>query len=427
VIAYKPLESQRRFHRLATRFKGFSGPIGSGKSAALCQEAIRLAYQNPGCMGLLGAPTYPMMRDATQRAMVELLERNDLPYALHKSESYLELSQCQGKILMRSLDDFERLRGTNLAWFGVDELTYCKEEAWLRLEGRLREPRSRRMCGFAVWTPKGMDWVHRRFVQNDSGEYGVVLAQPWENRHILQVDPNFYERLKNTYSDAFYRQEVLGEYLENDGNRVYASFKRELNVRSLERDVFSPLLWTLDFNVDPFCSLVCQRSGDVLHVLDEIILQRKTSTVMASEMNDRYGQRAHALAIFGDASGRSAQTNGPNNYQQLLDELGTEKWNGVELRVPRRNPPVLERLHLVNRMLCSAAEEVRVLIDPKCRSLIADLEQVQFRSDGVTVDKHGDSKRTHSADALGYLLWEEFGPHPTIGEANKPADGLVLG
>ena len=68
------------------------------------------------------------------------------------------------KILFRAVDEFERLRGTNLAWFGVDELTYTPEEAWLRLEGRLRDPKAIRLCGFGVWTPKGYDWVYRKFV-----------------------------------------------------------------------------------------------------------------------------------------------------------------------------------------------------------------------------------------------------------------------
>ena len=60
VIDYSPLPSQRTFHNSAARFKGFSGPIGSGKSQALCQEAIRLSYLNPGRQGLVGAPTYPL-------------------------------------------------------------------------------------------------------------------------------------------------------------------------------------------------------------------------------------------------------------------------------------------------------------------------------------------------------------------------------
>jgi hypothetical protein len=58
VIEYAPLPSQRRFHDSKARFKGFSGPIGSGKSQALCQEALKLSYLNAGQLGLIGAPTY---------------------------------------------------------------------------------------------------------------------------------------------------------------------------------------------------------------------------------------------------------------------------------------------------------------------------------------------------------------------------------
>ena len=79
-IAYHPLPSQKAFHRSPARFKGFSGPIGSGKSQALCQEAIKLAYLNPGRTGLIGAPTYPMLRDATAAALIEVLEQNKIPH-----------------------------------------------------------------------------------------------------------------------------------------------------------------------------------------------------------------------------------------------------------------------------------------------------------------------------------------------------------
>lgn len=59
-IAYHALPSQKKFHESKARFKGFSGPIGSGKSAALCHEAIKLSYINAGRTGLIGAPTYPV-------------------------------------------------------------------------------------------------------------------------------------------------------------------------------------------------------------------------------------------------------------------------------------------------------------------------------------------------------------------------------
>src|ERR1700749_3202286 len=88
-IAYDPLPSQKLFHASEARFKGFSGPIGSGKSQALCQEAIKLSYLNPGRLGLMGAPTYPMLRDATQAALFEILDANDIPFDHNRAENTL--------------------------------------------------------------------------------------------------------------------------------------------------------------------------------------------------------------------------------------------------------------------------------------------------------------------------------------------------
>ena len=232
-IKYDPLPSQKKFHALENRFKGFSGPIGSGKSQALCQEAIRLSYMNPGRLGLLGAPTYPMLRDATQAALIEILESNEIPYEHNKAENTLVMLDTRSRILFRPVDEFERLRGTNLAWFGLDELTYTQEESWLRLEGRLRDPKATRLCGFAVWTPKGYDWVYRKFIADPVNGYEAVLAEPFENRHLLGKIGDFYERLKDSYDEKFYQQEVLGSYLSMDGGRVYSAFDRNAHVREL--------------------------------------------------------------------------------------------------------------------------------------------------------------------------------------------------
>ena len=195
-IAYHPLPSQQDFHRSEAAFKGFSGPVGSGKSQALCQEAIRLAYLNPGRWGLIGAPTYPMLKDVTQATMFEILERNSIPYEFNKGDNLLTLEDTGSKIMFRSVDEYERLRGSNLAWFGVDELTYAPEEAWLRLEARLRDPKATRRCGFAVWTPRGFDWVYRKFISDPVTGYHVTLAKPYENRFLLDKVPEYYDRLQ---------------------------------------------------------------------------------------------------------------------------------------------------------------------------------------------------------------------------------------
>jgi len=405
-IVYEPLPSQRQFHNLNCRFKGFSGPIGSGKSQALCQEAIRLTYLNPGRMGLLGAPTYAMLRDITQTALFETLDANEIPYEQNKAENAITLKDTRSRIVFRPLEDYERLRGTNLAWFGVDELTYTSEEAWLRLEGRLRDPKATRLCGFAVWTPKGHDWVYKRFIDRPKAGYKAILAKPAENRFLLEKVPDFYDRLADSYDQRFYQQEVLGEYLAADGNRVYSCFDRRLHVQPVQYKTGLPLLWALDFNVDPMCSVVVQRDGDEFRVLGEIMLRHATTRMACEEFLKRYGSSQGPVLIYGDAAGQHSQSTGSSDYEMIRDYFRAHARLRTEYRVPKANPAVRDRINKVNGLLQSAAGDVRLLIDPGCKGLIEDFEQVAYKGDSSQIDKDRDRMRTHLSDALGYLLYE---------------------
>src|SRR5260370_23186433 len=109
---YEPLSSAKRFHGLHTKYKGFSGPIGSGKSYAFAYEALINAYLNPGLMGLVGAPTFPMLRDATQRTFFEILEIEKIRFTHLKGENKIVLTDNGSNIAVRSLDSFEPLRCT---------------------------------------------------------------------------------------------------------------------------------------------------------------------------------------------------------------------------------------------------------------------------------------------------------------------------
>jgi hypothetical protein len=419
-IVYEPLPSQKRFHQAQARFKGFSGPIGSGKSQALCHEAIKMAYINAGRMGLLGAPTYPMLRDATQATLFELLDRSRIPYEHNKAENTLVFRDTGSKIVFRPVDDFERLRGTNLAWFGVDELTYAPAEAWLRLEGRLRDPRAKRLCGFAVWTPKGYDWVYQKFIADPVKGYEVIVAKAGENRFLLAQIPDFYERLKESYDEAFYQQEVMGEYLNLSGGRVYQAFSRNDHVGSLKVDPHVPLLWALDFNVDPMSSVVAQIVKEKVLALDEIVLRRASTTDACEEFLKRYPRHDAGVRVYGDATGNAMQTSGSTDFSMVKDYFRFHSNMPVKYQVGRANPSVRDRLGLVNGTLRSADGEIHLLVDAKCKELIKDFEQVSYKADTTVIDKERDRQRTHLSDALGYLLWQERRPaEPPAGEQGK--------
>jgi len=418
-IEYRALPSQARFHDSRERFKGFSGPIGSGKSQALCHEAIKLSYVNAGRLGLVGAPTYPMLRDATQTTLRELLEDNGIPYELYKAENVIVMKDTGSKILLRAVEEFERLRGTNLAWFGIDELTYVPEEAWLRLEGRLRDPRATRLCGFAVWTPKGQDWVYRRFIHARVAGYEAVIARPMENIHVLSQIPDFYERLKQSYDEKFYRQEVLGEYLNMQDGLVYHAFRRDMHIREAKLNPLLPLLWALDFNVDPMSSIIAQIVDGTAYVLDEIVLSRASTQEACEEFCNRFPSHQRGLVIYGDASGTRQHTSGTTDFQVIRDSLRQTGYAHATYKIRRANPPVRDRVAKVNAKLLNAAGEVQLYVSPRCKELIRDFEEVGYKTGSSVIDKDRDHRRTHLSDALGYLIWEECGPKEQIGERNR--------
>jgi hypothetical protein len=90
----------------------------------------------------------------------------------------------------------------------------------------------------------------------------------------------------------------------------------------------------------------------------------------------------------------------------------------VSYRVPKANPPVRERVALMNARLRNARGEAQLFVDPKCRELIDDLEQVSYQEDSTQIDKDKDRKRTHLSDALGYLIWQQD-RGGTIGERGE--------
>jgi phage terminase large subunit len=418
-IAYEPLRSQRRFHESTARFKGFSGPIGSGKSQALCQEAVKLTYVNAGRTGLLGAPTYPMLRDATQTALLEILDRNRIPYEHNKAENALLMKDTRSRILFRPVDEFERLRGTNLAWFGLDELTYTQEAAWQRLEGRLRDPQAKWLCGFAVWTPKGFDWVYQKFIADPVKGYEAIIASPRENRFLLQQTPDFYDRLQASYDETFFRQEVMGEYLNLSGGKVYSGFNRQDHLVELKPNPYLPLYWALDFNVDPMSSVVVQVVGGVVQVLDEIVLRRAGTLDACREFLRRYPEHAAGVTVYGDASGNAQRTTGFSDYQIVRDYFRVNSATPVRYKVPKSNPAVRDRVGLVNAKFRTGTGDVQMVVDPRCKELIKDFEQVSYKTDTNEIDKDRDRRRTHLSDALGYLIWEECRPMAPVGERGE--------
>jgi hypothetical protein len=382
-----------------------------------------MGYANPGCMGLVGAPTYPMLRDVTRATFLNFLEESEVPHRFIKSENSVFLDEPKSLVIFRSLDAPTRLVGTNLAWFGVDELTYSKEDAWRRLEARLRDPKAKLRRGFAAWTPKGFDWVWQRFVSPDAVVgYGFVQAK----RDNPAITPEFYEALKNSYDERFYQQEVEGKYLSLFAGQAYYAFDRTNNVHPVAFDPRHPLCWALDFNINPMASVLCQMIGGDVRVLKEIVLPNSNTTEACGVFRERVQPYLDAVRgnqigivplqvkVYGDPAGNQRRSSADKtDWRIIKDAFADWRELPVEYFVPASHPTIKARVNAVNAMLRNAHGLSRLIIDPSCRELIADMDQVAWKTDSdsnpITELDKSNAKRTHVSDALGYLIEKEFG------------------
>jgi hypothetical protein len=164
------------------------------------------------------------------------------------------------------------------------------------------------------------------------------------------------------------------------------------------------------------CSVVAQRRGDELWVIDEIALAAAETGDACRTFLDRYGNHLAGVQVYGDVSGNARKTTGGSDYDTVRNVLNPVFGSRFSLHVERQNPLVADRIQLVNAKFKTAAGVVSLFVSSRCKDLILDLEQVVYRENSREIDKNRDKRRTHLSDALGYLVWEEFRYREQIGE-----------
>jgi hypothetical protein len=187
----------------------------------------------------------------------------------------------------------------------------------------------------------------------------------------------------------------------------------------------------LDFNVDPMCSVICQphaygreRHQRIVEVVDEIAIPNSNVYEACEAFAKKVGPYAErygvTMNLYADASGDNRTHVGTTAIQAVKQWFARHPNYRVNYKIPNANPAVSDRVRTVNSVLKSFTGEVRMRIDPKCKKLIADFEQVEWANEmGLEINKE-DPKLTHVSDALGYIMEQEFRPVRDTGAHDGP-------
>ena len=218
----------------------------------------------------------------------------------------------------------------------------------------------------------------------DPDEYASMIMNPKDN--LENIDDE-YLKLLSKMPEKERTRFMLGEFGDDDDGSAYYAFSREIHVKETKR-VRGSLYIGMDFNVMPMTAIICQVINDEIHVHDEVWLENSDTYKMA----DYLIKHNYVGTVIPDSTGKNRKTSGKSDHLILKD---------YGFQIPHVfNPAQFDRVNNVNRLLT----EKRLIINPKCRKLITDLEMVTWKDNKL--DQKGANKLlTHVSDSLGYALW----------------------
>ena len=443
-MSYKLLPTQQRFiHCLEDcdiDVALYQGGYGSGKSFVGSLLGLKLAEIYPGSTGLVGAFTYPMVRDTT---LVSYFEHFDnygwqfgREYQWKASEGKLYIPSWRSTILFRHLEEPMKLKSLNLAWAHLEEMSEIPESTFLMVISRLRQKEIRRYRLFGTSNPQpNKGWIHKYFVEEGGIKetevdgtsikvnYRRVISPSTENIHL---SPAYLFNMQQTFDPEYYRINVMGEDGDYNAGLVCSTWSFA-NIEHVDYDPNQRLYLTCDFNVDPMCWAIAHKpvinvAGKELnqyHFFDEIVLENTNITDTAVEFAKRYKNHKAGIIITGDASGNSrsdttARAN-QTRYDQLklvLSDMGVRSF-AVDVRPS--NPIIESRIEVWNGLVCNQQGVRRVKVDPKCKQIIKTMENLRYIPGTSTVfvptphmidrDRQQKFMRNDMFDAVSYLTY----------------------
>ena len=376
----KVYPAQYDFLTSGARFSAFVGGVGSGKTFAGCVKAVGECI-NDGGLGLIVSPTYPMLRDATLRTFMDVA--GEAVSGFYKGEMRAVVGN--GEVLFRSADDPERLRGPNLGWFYIDEAALCHKMTWPIVIARAREG-GKAGPGWITTTPKGRNWVWSEFVEKERDGYAIFRARTEDNPYLAG---EFVDDLKASYTGAFARQELLGEFVAFEG-LVYEEFDREVHMAKPPGE-FVRVVAGVDWGYsNPAVILVLAIDGDGrAYVVDEYYQRRQ-----------RIADTVAAAQRLAEVWGIEAFLCDPSEPANIA-EMGNDG-----LPAQGADNAVTEGIQRVKARLADAGDgRRRLYVAPSCVNILAEFESYCWKAQRTGELKDEPEKvNDHAMDALRYAV-----------------------
>jgi len=297
------------------------------------------------------------------------------------------------------------------------------------LLGRLRQTGINRYRLFGHTNPEAnKGWIYKNFVENKPDNYRLIIAPSTQN---IYLPDSFIESMKNAYDPDYYKINVLGEFGDYTKGLIVKGFSNK-NIVDIKYLPEQDLHLTCDFNVDPMCWILAHKTDEKVFFFDEICIENTNTQQAIQYFISKYGDHKGRIIINGDASGDNRSTAGEySNYVIIKNALYAAGFKNVDFNLRNYNPPIKNRIAAWNAKTKNVKGEINIYIDPKCKQLINNCNNLKYKEGTSIVDvpSHSQIKTDrqlkfleHPFDAASYLVefyWPVVVNYSNISNNNK--------
>jgi len=414
---WTPLEShskQSAFYRSSARFNVVEAGRRSGKTEACKRRKVRRAIRHgfPGYRCLLGAPTQAQAEAIWFDDIYALARPHVVDVKLSKAEIRLDNG---AHFKVAGLDEARRIEGVPVDDAGIDEIADCRPDVWDKTLRPLVDTKGRPGSIDFIGVPRPSELFSKLadLAQSGSPEWAYFH---WTSEELLS--PEAILAAKRDMDPRLYAQEYLASRVNVSG-RVCHSWDRSLHVvDGLPYNPEAPLIFALDFNVEPGPACVGQEhiftdGTPVTDWLGEVHIPQDSHTkLVCDKLIADWGSHRGPVLLDGDPAGGARSTtasDGGSNWKIATDTMRAHFGDRVRVMRERAAPRVIDRINAWNSRLRTADGRIHMRFSKfACKQLIADCEHVQWKQGAdFEIDKR-DLKRTHWLDAASYYIARKY-------------------
>jgi hypothetical protein len=387
------------------RYFFYGGGIRGGKTTAALFGAIIYAILYKGVRIHIIRQSIPVLENTTIASLKQMLSIKHIKTWSRKQIEFHNKS----KILFmaeayRTDPDLNKFKGLETNMIILDQLEELSFETFnkcIERVGTYKHPENPPGIIISTFNPT-FSWLKEKIYEP---YLEGKLPPTYYYQHVLPIDnkenlPQEIFKQWETMDPISYKRFVLGDWNARDPSGLFAyAFEPQRSVKPLEMDPNLPLWLSFDFNVNPMTALLCQITKDKsqFHVLQEFYKENTGITEFTQYIKSKI-PKGHPLFITGDPAGknRNALARANTNYYIEIRNV---------LRMPKEHFQVMNYhpTHENSWVLCNKIfhNHQGFFIDPSCKLLIQDLNNVKMMEDG-NIEK--DRRITATSPTIGHLL-----------------------